>query len=258
MENMIRFIFLIVLLGMMGMVGHATETTVVVRVKAKDAKFIGSSLGGAYVVMKDELKGEVLAEGKTEGSTGNTDLIMRTPRERRMAIADDNTAKFIATIDIDEPIFVTIEVYSPVNNKQAQVHASTALWLIPGKDIVGDGIVVEIPGFIVDVLAPRTHQYMSLASLADKPLELRANVVMMCGCTINKGGLWDADKMEVVAIVKRNGEQLTEVPLACVDTNLFEGKLVIGEAGQYEVIIYAYDEETGNTGVDKVNYVVYE
>jgi hypothetical protein len=49
----------------------ATETTIIIRAKAKDAKFIGSSIGGAHVVVKHQLTGEILAQGKTEGSTGN-------------------------------------------------------------------------------------------------------------------------------------------------------------------------------------------
>jgi len=236
----------------------ATETQIIVRAKAKDAKFIGSSLGGAYVIIKNKMTGEILAQGKTEGSTGNTDLIMRTPKKRANYISDEKTAKFMATIDIDEPVFISIEVFSPINNKQARINAGTELWLIPGKHILGDGVVVEIPGFIVDILEPRTHHYIALNSVENKPFKLKANIVMMCGCTINKDGLWDSEKIEVKAIVKLNDKLLTEVLLGFVSTNLFEGELMIEDAGQYEVIIYAYDKFSGNTGVDKVNYVIYK
>ncbi len=236
----------------------ATETQIVVRAKAKDAKFIGSSLGGAYVVIKNKMTDEILAKGKTEGSTGNTDLIMKTPKERGNSISDEKTAKFMAILDIDEPVFITIEVYSPINNKQARVNASTELWLIPGKHILGDGVIIEIPGFIIDILEPRTHHYIPLTSVNVKPFKLKANVVMMCGCTINKNGIWDSEKIEVKAIVKLNDKLLTEVPLNFVSTNLFEGELTIEHEGQYEVIIYAYDNISGNTGVDKVNYVIYK
>ncbi len=237
---------------------YGIETQVIVRAKAKDAKFIGSSLGGAFVMIKNKMTGQTLASGKTTGSTGNTELIMKTPHTRGMAIANDETAKFMASLDIDEPTFVFIEVFSPINNKQAQVHASTELWLIPGKHILGDGIVLEISGFIIDILEPRTHRYLALESVAQEPFKLQANIVMMCGCTINKDGLWDSEQMEVKAIIKRNDQFLREVPLQWVSTNLFEGAFSLTEAGQYEAIIYAYDEASGNTGVDKVNYVVYD
>ena len=53
----------------------ATETKLMVRAKAKDAKFVGSSIGGAHVIVRNTVNGEILAEGNTTGSTGNTDLI---------------------------------------------------------------------------------------------------------------------------------------------------------------------------------------
>lgn len=235
---------------------YGKETHIVIRAKAKDAKFIGSSIGGAYVMVKSKMTGEIMAQGKTEGSTGNTDLIMNTPWKRGVSLTDESTAKFLATIDIDEPTFVTIEVQSPISNKQAMVQASTEIWLIPGKDILGDGIVVEIPGFVLDILEPRTHQYVSLASVADKTFTVQANLVMMCGCTISKGGIWDSERIEVSAIIKRNGDHFLDVPLGLVSENLFETSFKVENPGQYEVVVYAYDEMTGNTGVDKVNFII--
>ncbi|NAS32265.1 hypothetical protein GTQ40_14870 [Flavobacteriaceae bacterium R38] len=236
----------------------ATETKLIVRAKAKDAKFIGSSLGGAHVIIRNKVNHQILAEGKTSGSTGNTDLIMKVPRKRGALISDDQTAKFLATIDIDEPTFVTIEVISPFNNKQAQIKASTELWLIPGKDILGDGVVVEIPGFIIDILKPRTHHYISLESVLGKPFKIKANIVMMCGCVINKNGTWNSDEMEVKGILKRNGEQYKEITMSLTSVNLFEGEIDINTPGNYELTIYAYNRNSGNTGVDKVNYIIYK
>lgn len=234
----------------------ATPTTIIIRAKAKDAKFIGSSVGGAYVIVSDQMTGAILAQGKTNGSTGNTGLIMKEARERYTALADENTSQFTAVIDIDEPTLLHISVTAPVNQRQAAIEATTEVWAIPGKDILGDGIVLEIPGFIIDVLAPRTHQFISTGDLEDGLLPIEANVVMMCGCTISDGGLWDANKMEVRAIVKRDGELLAEVPLNIESSNLFKGSVAAKEGGLYEIVVYAYDPATGNTGVDKVNVVV--
>ncbi len=255
-EMKLRFFLLFLFIANLS---YGIETNIIVRAKAKDAKFVGSSLGGAYVIIKDKLTGRILDEGRTEGTPGDTELIMENPVKRGTLISDENTSKFLAAIDIDEPTFVTIDVYSPINSKQAQVKVSTELWLIPGKDILGDGIILEIPGYIIDVLTPRTHQYMSLESLEDSPLFFKANIVMMCGCPIQKDGLWDSENIEVKAIVKKDGEFYKEVELENVATNLFESESsVLEEAGQYEVIIYAYDESTGNTGVDKVNFVIFD
>ncbi|MCB0689733.1 MAG: hypothetical protein KDC53_24505, partial [Saprospiraceae bacterium] len=186
----------------------------------------------------------------------NTDLIMKTPWTRHERLTYEKTAKFLAMIDIDEPTLVTIEIQSPVNSRQALIHASTELWIIPGKDILGDGIIVEIPGFVVELLKPRTHQYVSLDELKDGIIEIQANVVMMCGCPISKDGIWDSQKIEVMAIIKKDGNQVETMPLEWVADNLFEASFPTDEKGQYEVIVYAFDGMTGNTGVDKVNYII--
>lgn len=248
-------IFLLVMIA--GHAAQAIETKVIVRAKAKDAKFIGSSLGGAYVIIRDKTNQRILAEGLTAGTPGNTKTIMHTPRDRYTRLADDQTGKFEAVLDIEEPVFVRIEVIAPYNHGQSQVQAVTELWLIPGKHILGDGIILEIPGFIVDVLNPRTHQFITLASVKDKPLKIQANIVMMCGCLINKGGTWNGDEIEVKAIVKKDGKFLKEVTMSLIDANLFEAATAIDAKGEYQFTVYAYHEKSGNTGVDKVNFVVY-
>ncbi|WP_312301672.1 hypothetical protein [Chryseobacterium sp.] len=236
----------------------ATETKVMIRAKARDAKFIGTSLGGAHIIVRNKLNRKILAEGNTAGSTGNTDLIMKTPKIRGNSIADEQTGGFIANIDIDEPTFVNIEVISPLNSRQAQATVTTELWLIPGKDILGEGIILEIPGYIIDILKPRTHQYIALNTIKDKPFQFQANIVMMCGCVIDKGGIWNSDEIEVKGILKKDGKVIKNVDMSLVSTNLFEGNHPINAPGNYELILYAYDKKTGNTGVDKVNYVVFE
>lgn len=236
----------------------ATETKVMVRAKARDAKFIGTSLGGAHIIIRNKLNQKILAEGNTTGSTGNTDLIMKVPKVRGNSVADEQTAGFIANIDIDEPTFVNIEVVSPLNSKQAQAVVSTELWLIPGKHILGEGIILEIPGYIIDILKPRTHQYIALNTIKNNPFLFQANIVMMCGCVIDKGGVWNSDEIEVKGILKKDGKFIKNVDMSLVSTNLFEGSHLINTPGNYELVLYAYHEKTGNTGVDKVNYVVFE
>lgn len=243
--------FLLLLLAL-SVASYALPTTLTIRAKAKDAKFIGSSIGGAQVIVRNKLTGEILAQGKTTGSTGNTDLIMRVPVERYKPLADDQTAAFVAVLDIASPTFVTIEVKATVSVQQATITATTELWVIPGKHVVGDGIVVEIPGFAVEILQPVTHQTVSLVS----PVILRANVVMMCGCTITDLGLWDANMMEVKGLVSRDGVSVGEFELKLVAQNTFEGTPNIKAKGNYEILVYAFDARTGNSGVDQVNFIL--
>lgn len=243
---------LLVWMGTTGSYASAEPTRLVVRAQALDGKFLGTSIGGALIVVKDADTGRILAKGFTEGSTGNTGLIMQTPRSRETSITE-GAAKFETVIDIDEPTFVTIEVYGPYLKKQARVAAQTQLWLIPGKHIEGDGITVQIPGFIVDALSPQTHHYMGED---ERPVQIRANIVMMCGCVIEKGGIWNSDNYEIKALIKKDGKMIDEIPLTYVRTNTFEATYQPEENGPYEVIIYAYDPRTGNTGVDKTSFII--
>lgn len=234
---------------------QAQETKVTVRAKAKDAKFIGSSLGGALIMIKDANTGELLAKGITTGSTGNTTLIMKEPHVRNKGISDDATAKFDATLKIDEPTFVTIEALAPANAINARVHAQTQLWILPGKDMVGEGIILEIPGFVIDVISPQRHAKLSLAD--QKAIEIKVNIVMMCGCPITKGGTWDSDQILVEAIVKIDGEKVKTLALDITETpSTFLSKLTLEKSGNYEIIITAFNATSGNTGVGKMNFIV--
>ncbi len=134
-------------------ISEAVSTKLVVRAKSKDAKFVGTSMGGARVTVKDSESGNVLATGITQGSTGDTGKIMIEPKTRFGTISD-GAAKFETSIDINEPVLITIEIDAPLVTKPDMIKSSTQMWLIPGKDITGQGIIIEIPGFSVIARAP--------------------------------------------------------------------------------------------------------
>ncbi len=156
----------------------ATETRVMVRARSKDAKFIGTSMGGALVVIRKADTGEVLASGLTSGGTGDTKRIMIEPLARGARLTDASTAGFEATLDLAEPTFVTVEVSGPMGQRESAAKASAQSWLIPGKHVAGDGLIVEIPGFAVHVVAPLAHEVVALEG-GKAQVPLVANVVMM-------------------------------------------------------------------------------
>ncbi len=169
----------IIFLGILLMVGQAiaVPTQIIVRVKTKDAKFLGSSMGGALVTIRDADTGEILAKGKTTGSTGNTDLIMKRPKTRGLIISDEKSAKFIATIDIDEPRQIEVTAFGPLAQRQAAGKVSSMQWIVPGKHITaGDAWILELPGFVVDIIHPPTHtKYKG----APQTVKVVANITMM-------------------------------------------------------------------------------
>lgn len=232
---------------------YAQETTVMVRVHSKDAKFIGSSIGGARIIVKNEATGEILAEGITSGSTGDTEKIMQEPRKRGERLSDENTAGFLASLDISEPVFITVEAIAPVNKKQAAVRSSTQLWVIPGKNINGDGVVLEVPGFVVDILSPQTHERIQ----QQDEVQITANVVLMCGCPVTPDGIWDANNYEVAAMVQEeNGEPVTLNLEPLQKPSTFTGSVSLNP-GNYEVTVYVFDPATGNTGLDRTNIIIH-
>ena len=223
------------------------ETKVTVRALAKDAKFIGSSMGGAYVTIRDIQSGELLAEGFTEGSTGNTQKLMREPHARYGKLSTPGAAKFEASLQLDEPTFVEVSAAAPVDQKQSQVTTSTQLWLIPGKHITGDGIVLEIPGFAIDIMEPRAHETSTGESIS-----ITANAVMMCGCPTSPDGLWDSTEMEFTAVVKKDGREVARKEMSFSgQTSMFETSFEPEGQGLYRITVFGYDPRTGNTGVDK-------
>lgn len=236
---------------------EAVQTKVVVRAKAKDAKFIGNSMGGTLVIIKNSDTGEILSKGFTTGGTGDTEKIMKIPLERGKAITDEGTAKFEATVNIDEPVLATIEATGPAGQRQSQVKTSTQVWLIPGKNITGEGIILEFPGMAVDIMEPQAHEVFALEGGKPLSVPIKANIVMMCGCPLTPGGMWNSDKYEIKAIVKHDGKPIDPVGFKYAGKpNIFEGVLNVTQKGTYEVILYAFDPVTGNTGVDKTSFLV--
>lgn len=238
-------------------IASAEQTEITVRVLAKDSKFVGTSMGGMRIILRDAHTGEILATGVTQGGTGNTKLIMHEDRGRRAQLADESAAKFTATLDLDEPRLIEAEAYGPLGQPQAATRVLSTQWVVPGRGISGgDGWVLDLPGLVVDVLAPPAHIRLPPKTTV---VDLRANVVMMCGCPIEPKGLWDADKLEVKAIVNRNGERVADLDLAYAgETSQFATKVPVDAPGDYEVIVYAHDPSNGNTGLDRTTFIAAE
>lgn len=250
----IKFIVATAVVALAAGSASAEPTDITVRVLSKDAKFIGTSMGGMRIILRDADTGEVLASGVTAGGTGDTDLLMHDNAGRRAQLSDASAAKFDATIDIDEPRKIQVEAYGPLAQPQAAHRVTSTQWVVPGAHLSGgDGWVLELPGFVVDVLSPPAHVKLKPGATS---VDLRANVVMMCGCPISPKGLWDAGKLQVKAIVKRDGKvvETVDMPFAG-EVSQFGTSLPIDQPGTYEIVVYAHDPGNGNTGLDRTTFI---
>lgn len=233
----------------------AEDTRLAVRVISEGAKFVGTSMGGVLVTVEDADTGELLANGRTAGSTGDTGRIMRDAHVRPSVLSSEGSAAYRTTLDLDEPTKLRVTALGPLAQRQAANEVSATLWAVPGRHLDGgDGVLLELPGFAVDVLAPPSHVRRGTGTV-----ELAANVTMMCGCPITPGGLWDADAFEVGAIVYRDGERVDELPLEYAGSaSQFAAEWTVAEPGAYEVVVFAHDPEHANTGLDRTTFVVSE
>jgi len=232
----------------------AEPTEIVVRAISKGAKFIGTSMGGVQATLRAADTGEILATGITAGDTGDTARIMKEPRARGGVLANDSAAKYVAILDLDRPRRIEVTALGPMAQPQAATRVSATQWVVPGKHVNGgDGWLLEIPGLVVDVLQPPAHVKLA----GTQTVALSANVTMMCGCPIEPGGLWDASGFEVSAALYRDGRFQRTVPLGYAGaTSQFGAEIDITETGTYEATVTAWQPATGNTGLDRVTFIV--
>ncbi len=149
-------------------------TKVIVRVVSKDAKVIGSGVGGAYVRIKNVESGEILAEGKQLGGTGDTDRIMVQPRQRGEVLYGSPDAAFLqADLLLDKPTQVEIYTEAPLGFPHNIQKGSKTLTLIPGKHILGEGVVIELNGLIVNILNPSPRESLKKGEEVAVRVEIR-------------------------------------------------------------------------------------
>ncbi len=243
-------------------------TQIDVRVLAKDGKYLGDDIGGALVTIYDVHTGELLARGNTAGGSGQQDL-MSICLKRSEVLPVDAASLFSATLDLDQPRLIKVSAYGPLAAQQSANSASVTQWVYPGKDITGGknggGFFLEIPGLVVQILNPPTH---FLPKTAPRHIKIRANVTMMCGCPIGPNhSPWFPDQFEVMAVIKQGENGCTEVPLNFDQDapdgapSQFVGKWRVPKNGSgqpmiYEITVFAFQQETGNTGVDKATVII--
>ncbi len=255
-----RFAILAILVAGLATVAAATPTTITVKVLARGAKFIGTSMGGALVTIRDADTGELLASGVTSGKTGDTERIMKQQHPRNRVLSTEGTAAFTAVLDLDRPRRLQVTATGPLANRASANTVSSTRWVLPGRDITaGDAWLLEMPGFAVQVLSPPTHVKLPLRRSTGNtvPIHIEANITMMCGCPLVPGDLWDASTYEIRASVTRNGEPFTELPMTWTGTaSHFAADLEVHERGTYVVTVSVFDPATGNTGVGTTTFLV--
>lgn len=234
---------------------RTVETKITVRAISQGAKFIGSSVGGARITIRDAASGDTLAQGVTSGSTGNTERIMQSKFGRNGVLSTEDAAKYSTSVWLEKPRTLKITAFGPLNHKDDANTAALTQKVLPGKDLTGgDAVLLQIRGFVVDIQQPEIRQSSDYDTTA---VHVKARVMMMCGCPIMPGGLWDANRYEIRMVVTRDGDTVNDVPLDYAgEPSRFKRRVVLEGPGRYRFRVSAYDPATGNTGYETVAYHV--
>jgi hypothetical protein len=116
----------------------------------------------------------------------------------------------------------------------------------------GDGLVLEIPGMVVQILAPAPVEGVD----AQGGVTVSAQVVMGCGCPLEPGGLWDSRRMEIRGLVKGGGQEKSFELEYAGKLSRFQGAFQPSDPGMYDLYVFVHDPANGNTGLDRVTFSV--
>jgi hypothetical protein len=151
----------------------AVETIITVRAISRDAKVMGTKVGGARITIREAKSGKLLVKGIQMGGTGDTKSIILEPHTRGSQIySAGESGSFEARLDIDEPTWIEITAEGALGYPQSSAKASKALLVIPGEHVYGEGVLLELHGFNVELLAPTED------AKAGEPITVRTKLTM--------------------------------------------------------------------------------
>ena len=225
-----------------------TTTRIMIRVVAHDAKIIGSAVGGVRITIRNAQTGSLLAQGVQLGGTGDTRRIIREPRARGASVFDtERAAGFLAELELEEPTQIRIEAEGPLEMTDAIQRVSRTMFVVPGQDVLGDGVILEMYGFTVELIEPTSD----LTKAAGKEVVVRARVTMLCGCPTEPGGLWDSTDYTIESRIVRGGEILQKVTLVYAgESSIYEGVITVPESVEgLSLQVLAMDAANANFGI---------
>jgi len=214
-------------------------------------------MAGADIIIRDTDSGVILAQGKTTGTTGDTQLIMADQHGRDDILRTPDAARFDTTLDLNRPTRVTVQATGPNAQPQSTRTISQHRVLIPGRDYAsGNGIMMIMPGMSVDILSPAAHSQRDFDP--DGDLTIAVNAMKLCGCPIQENGPWPADRYTVTAhIYDTDGRVVKNVVLDHTGTDSrFAGTIQLNSPGVYDIYVTAFDPQTKDSGMDRTTIIL--
>ncbi|MCP9469180.1 MAG: hypothetical protein NNA31_04170 [Nitrospira sp.] len=233
-------------------------TTVLVRVVAHGSMVLGKEVGGARITITDVATGRLLATGLQQGEAGDQNQIMRTPRLLEEPIySTKSSACFTTALDLLHPTQVDITAEGPLSYPAAMQRVSKRVWLIPGQDMTGDGIVLTLYGYIVQIEQPKPNEPL----VAREDLTLRASIRTLSGSWVRPHGDWDSRKLEIYGEILIGDRVIERLQLFYSGRNAeFEAPFFVPRHTDapdgMTVRVIAADRSGGNFGVGLAKYPI--
>ncbi|GKS58954.1 hypothetical protein YTPLAS18_24810 [Nitrospira sp.] len=233
-------------------------THVTIRVVGHGSLALGREVGGAKVTITDLETGQLLATGLQQGEAGDQNLIMRTPHVMREPVySSAPSAAFTTTLYLDAPTRVEIAAQGPMGYPISAQRVAHTTWLIPGQHMSGDGVVLELYGYLVRIEAPPEGESL----IAKEDVTLRASVRTLAGTPVQPHGDWDARSVSIFGEVMIGGRVIERLQMFFSgERSVFEAPFFVPTAHDapdgITLRVVAANAADGNVGVAEANYPV--
>jgi hypothetical protein len=102
-------------------------------------------------------------------------------------------AAFTTTLLLQRPTLVEVAAEGPLAYPDSMRRTATTVLLIPGQDLSGDGIVLHLNGYIVQIEHPKAAEPL----MAKDDVHLKASIRTLSGTLVRPHGDWDSRKIRI-------------------------------------------------------------
>jgi hypothetical protein len=234
-------------------------TKILVRVVAHGAMVLGREVGGARVTITDLATKQVLASGIQEGEAGDQNQIMRTPHLMEEPVYSARpAAAFTTTLALQRPTLVEVAAEGPLAYPESMRRTAMTVKLIPGQDLSGDGIVLPLNGYIVQIEHPKAGEPLN----AKDDVNLKASVRTLSGTLVRPHGDWDSRRIRIYGELLIGNRIIERLQLFYAhDTGTFDAPFFVPldkEAPDGITLrVVAADTAAGNFSLGEAHYPVH-
>ena len=219
---------------------------------------LGREVGGARVTITDVATGHMLASGIQQGESGDQNQIMRTPHLMEEPIYSSRpAASFQQLWNYSGRPWSKFPLKDLWRYPASLRRASKTVLLIPGHDMTGDGIVLDLSGYLVQIEHPKPGESL----IAKEDVMLRASVRTLSGALVRPHGDWDSRKIRIYGEVLIGDRVIDRLQMFYSgDKSTFEAPFFVPLSKDapdgITLRVIAADTAAGNFGMGEAKYPV--